>query len=194
MKRAILILLCGLLLGLATACEDEAEEVAPTPEPTRPPYVLRDDAMPPVSGPWRLVADSVNFEERETGLILSARYEHATNASRGDVLLTVYRDPADAQSDFEQRVAAWQDDPANTVEEIRTLANGAYLLNDGAEGIALVFTDSTVLINANPAEVSRLEALNLAQIGVDVLRVRVPLRDGPRGTLGRATPVPPESP
>ncbi len=189
MKPYTLFVLCLVMLA-AVACDDETPESTAAPEPTRPPYVLRADALPQSSGPWQLVADSVALEEREAGLILSAEYAHAEKNSAADLLLTVYRDPEQAVSGFDERVAAWQADPDNTVEAVSAFGDGAYLLNDGAEGIALVSQDSTLVMGVDTSQITRLEALNLMQIGLTTLRFRDERQNAP-GTLGQATLAPP---
>lgn len=193
--QAKLLILWICLIAFLAACggNDSDSDPENAVVPTQPiVLVLQSEALPQTAGEWVLDATTVNREERQIGLVLTATFVNPANQARGGITLTAYTTYEEARKVFDERVAAWQADSSQTVEAISSLGDGSYTLNETQSAIALVDGNGIVQVDmADPSLATHLELLSLLQVGVNVLREReLPvLANG--GTLGNATLAPP---
>ncbi len=182
MKKLSLFLLLLLLLAACGGSDDDDESAPDNPGTPTPNFMLRTDSLPAELGGWTMVEGTLNLVEREAALILSADYINPNFPTVAKLNLSLYRDAAEAQKVFDDRIASLQNDPTVTLHEISTLADKAYTINGSQGGLALVDTYG-VLILEFQGEVthSELDTLNLMQIGVNALQVRT---EKPQGGLG----------
>lgn len=175
---------CLLLLLMLAACggSDDDEPAPDNPGTPTPNFMLRTDSLPTELVGWTMVEGTLNLEEREAALILSADYIHATFPAVAKLNLSLYRDAAEAQQVFDDRTASLQNDPAVTLHEISALADKAYTINGSQGGLALVDTYGVLILEfQGELTHSELDTLNLMQIGVNALQVRT---EKPQGGLG----------
>jgi hypothetical protein len=195
MKSSAYLLFWISLAALLLACGDEASdsEEQTAPMPTRPiVLVLQTEALPQQNGDWVLEADSVNREERQAGLVITADYVHQENGTRAGLTLTAYTTYEEAQQIFAERLAAWQADPTHTVRAISALADQSYTLNDTQSAVALVDGNGIAQVEiAQPSPISDLDLLALLQVGINVMRERELPSLASGGTMGNATLAPP---